>query len=129
MNRYTAAAAAIAAALVMAGCGGSGADDPSADRAATTAPAAAPAPAPETTDERETIEQELRRAAAVYGLEEDGAERVASPAAKDALASAVADYLLDGGTLEDAAAIVQAQIEETIGRALPAGTMLEVLRS
>lgn len=104
----------ILAVLALAGCGSS--DSTDTPSPSTTAPTVS---APD--------DSALRSAAAVYGREEDGAERVASPEAMDALASAVADYLTSGGTLDEAAEIAQEEIERTIGRDLPPGTMAGVL--
>lgn len=112
--------AILLATLALTACGSSSSSDAPAPATVTvTTPATTAAP----------DDQALRDAAAVYGREEDGAGRIASPAAKDALAAAVADYLTRGGTIDDAARIAQAQIEETIGRTLPPGTMLGVLKT
>lgn len=104
---------ALLALALLAGCGGEDSSEPATTTTASSALTEA--------------EAQLREAAAVYGREEAGAERIASQEARDGLAAAVTDYLLAGGTIDQAAAIAQEAIEQEIGRELPAGTLAGVL--
>lgn len=104
------AVAALTALALLAGCGGG--DDAQPPTSAATNDAAAA----------------IESAAVRFGREEEGQGRIASPEAREALTSAIADYITAGeGSLPEAAEVAQEAIEDDLGRELPPGTMARAL--